>query len=547
MTEQAETGSVSRFFCIFAAAKRRTTGRLRALPPTDNEITIQNRNMSQKALLMILDGWGIGNHSKGDVIFNTPTPYWDSLLAKYPHSQLQASGENVGLPDGQMGNSEVGHLNIGAGRVVYQDLVKINKAIKEGTIMDNTEIRNAFGGAKESGKAIHFMGLTSNGGVHSSLDHLFALCDIAKEYGLEKVFIHCFMDGRDTDPRSGKGFIEELESHCAKSAGKIASIIGRYYAMDRDKRWERVKIAYDLLVNGEGTQATDMAAAVQASYDADVTDEFIKPIHNSAVDGTIKEGDTVIFFNYRNDRAKELTTVLTQHDMPEAGMHTIPGLRYFCMTPYDASFTGVHILFDKENVNNTLGEYLSSLDKKQLHIAETEKYAHVTFFFNGGREEPYEGEERILVASPKVATYDLKPEMSAYEVKDKLVEAIRSQEYDFIVVNYANGDMVGHTGVYEAIEKAVKAVDACVRDTIEAAKEAGYEAIIIADHGNADNAINPDGTPNTAHSLNPVPCIYVTSKTDAHVADGRLADVAPTILKIMGLPQPAEMTGHALI
>ncbi len=503
--------------------------------------------MAKKALLMILDGWGIGNQSKGDVIFSTPTPYWDSLISNYPHSQLQASGENVGLPDGQMGNSEVGHLNIGAGRVLYQDLVKINKAIKEGTILDNPEVKSAFSYAKENGKAIHFMGLTSDGGVHSSLDHLFALCDIAKHYGLEKVYIHCFMDGRDTDPRSGKGFIEQLQAHCDKSAGAIASIIGRYYAMDRDKRWERVKVAYDLLVNGEGEKATDLAAAMQASYDADVTDEFIKPIVNANVDGTIKDGDAVIFFNYRNDRAKEITTVLTQQDMPEAGMHTIPGLQFYCMTPYDASFTGVHILFDKENVNNTLGEYLSSLNKSQLHIAETEKYAHVTFFFNGGRETPYEGEERILVASPKVATYDLKPEMSAYEVKDKLVEAIKSEKFDFIVVNYANGDMVGHTGIYEAIEKAVKAVDDCVKDTVEAAKAADYEVIIIADHGNADNAINPDGTPNTAHSLNPVPCVYVTSRQGATVADGILADVAPTILKIMGIEQPAEMTGHALI
>ncbi|WP_305277241.1 2,3-bisphosphoglycerate-independent phosphoglycerate mutase [uncultured Muribaculum sp.] len=503
--------------------------------------------MAKKALLMILDGWGIGNHTKGDVIYSTPTPYWDYLVNTYPHSQLQASGENVGLPDGQMGNSEVGHLNIGAGRVVYQDLVKINKACKDGSILKNPEIVNAFSYARDNGKAIHFMGLTSNGGIHSSLDHLFALCDIAKHYGLEKVYIHCFMDGRDTDPRSGKGFIAELEEHCAKSAGKVASIIGRYYAMDRDKRWERVKIAYDLLVHGEGKKATDMVEAMQESYNEDITDEFIKPIVNANVDGTIKEGDAVIFFNYRNDRAKEITTVLTQHDMPEAGMTTIPNLQYYCMTPYDASFTGVHILFDKENVTNTLGEYLSSLDKKQLHIAETEKYAHVTFFFNGGREAPYESEERILVASPKVATYDLKPEMSAYEVKDKLVDAIKSQEYDFIVVNYANGDMVGHTGIYEAIEKAVKAVDECVKDTVEAAKEADYEVIIIADHGNADNAINPDGTPNTAHSLNPVPCIYVTSRKDAKVENGILADVAPTILKIMGLPQPADMTGHALI
>ena len=380
--------------------------------------------MAHKALLMILDGWGIGDHSKGDVIYSTPTPYWDSLLADYPHSQLQASGENVGLPDGQMGNSEVGHLNIGAGRVVYQDLVKINKAIREGSIMDNPEIKSAYSYARDNGKALHLMGLTSDGGVHSSLDHLFALCDIAKTYGLEKVYIHCFMDGRDTDPRSGKGFIEQLQAHCEKSTGVIASIIGRYYAMDRDKRWERVKIAYDLLVKGEGKQADDMVAAMQQSYDEDVTDEFIKPINNSTVDGTIKEGDAVIFFNYRNDRAKELTTVLTQHDMPDEGMHTIKDLQYYCMTPYDASFTGVHILFDKENVDNTLGEYLSSLNKHQLHIAETEKYAHVTFFFNGGREAPFEGEDRILVASPKVATYDLKPEMSAFEVCDKLTAAI---------------------------------------------------------------------------------------------------------------------------
>ena len=503
--------------------------------------------MAHKALLMILDGWGIGDHSKGDVIYSTPTPYWDSLLADYPHSQLQASGENVGLPDGQMGNSEVGHLNIGAGRVVYQDLVKINKAIREGSIMDNPEIKSAYSYARDNGTALHLMGLTSDGGVHSSLDHLFALCDIAKTYGLEKVYIHCFMDGRDTDPRSGKGFIEQLQAHCEKSTGVIASIIGRYYAMDRDKRWERVKIAYDLLVKGEGKQADDMVAAMQQSYDEDVTDEFIKPINNSTVDGTIKEGDAVIFFNYRNDRAKELTTVLTQHDMPDEGMHTIKDLQYYCMTPYDASFTGVHILFDKENVDNTLGEYLSSLNKHQLHIAETEKYAHVTFFFNGGREAPFEGEDRILVASPKVATYDLKPEMSAFEVCDKLTAAIASEKYDFIVVNYANGDMVGHTGVYEAIEKAVVTIDECVRDTVEAAKKAGYEVIIIADHGNADNAINADGTPNTAHSLNPVPCVYVTDDKNAKVENGRLADVAPTILSIMGLKQPAEMTGHSLI
>ena len=495
---------------------------------------------------MILDGWGIGNHTHSDAIYSTPTPYWDHLLATYPHSQLQASGENVGLPDGQMGNSEVGHLNIGAGRVLYQDLVKINKAIASGAILDNPEIRNAFTYAKESGKAMHFMGLTSTGGVHSSFEHIFALCDIAKKYGLDKVYIHCFMDGRDTDPRSGKGFIEKLTEHCAKSTGVIASIIGRYYAMDRDKRWDRVKVAYDLLIDGTGKQVTDMVKAMQESYDEGVTDEFVKPI-NSAVDGTIKEGDAVIFFNYRNDRAKELTIALTQHDMPEQGMHTIPGLQYYCMTPYDSSFTGVHILFPKENVDNTIGEYVSSLNLKQLHIAETEKYAHVTFFFNGGREAPFEGEDRILVPSPKVATYDLQPEMSAPEVADKLAAAIAEDKYDFVVVNFANGDMVGHTGVYTAIQKAVQTVDKCVEKVIETARAHGYEAIIIADHGNADFAENADGTPNTAHSLNPVPCVYVSDDKKATVENGILADVAPTILHIMGLPQPAEMTGKNLI
>ncbi len=501
--------------------------------------------MAQKAILMILDGWGIGRRDKGDVIFNTPTPYIDSLMSEYPHSQLQASGENVGLPDGQMGNSEVGHLNIGAGRIVYQDLVKINKAIEDNSILNNKEIINAFSYAKNNGKSIHFMGLASDGGVHSSLTHLFALCNIAKEYDLKDVYVHCFMDGRDTDPKSGAGFIADIQNHCKKSTGEVASIIGRYYAMDRDKRWERVKEAYDLLVNGVGKHATDMVMAVEESYAEGVTDEFIKPIINSSIDGRIKEGDVVIFFNYRNDRAKELTIVLTQHE--ENGMKPISGLQYYCMTPYDASFTGVHILFDKENVENTLGEYLSKSGKTQLHIAETEKYAHVTFFLNGGRETPYENEERILVASPKVATYDLKPEMSAYEVNEKLVEAISTEKFDFIVVNYANGDMVGHTGVYEAIEKAVIAVDNCVRNTVEAAKEHGYEVIIIADHGNADNALNADGTPNTAHSLNPVPCIYISNRKDAIVKDGILADIAPSILKIMGLAQPKEMTGISLI
>ncbi len=500
-----------------------------------------------KALLMILDGWGIGDRQKDDVISMTPTPYWDSLMANYPHSQLQASGENVGLPDGQMGNSEVGHLNIGAGRIVYQDLVKINNAIKDGSIKENPQIKAAYEYARSHGKALHLMGLTSNGGVHSSLDHLYALCDIARDYGLDKVYLHCFMDGRDTDPRSGKGFIEEVQEHCSRSAGVIASIIGRFYAMDRDKRWERVKVAYDLLVKGEGKQATDMVKAMQESYDADVTDEFVKPINNATVDGTIKEGDVVIFFNYRNDRAKELTVALTQHDIPEQGMTTVPGLQYYCMTPYDSSFKGVYILFDKQDVANTLAEYLSNRGKKQLHIAETEKYAHVTFFFNGGREAPFEGEDRILVPSPKVATYDLKPEMSAFEVADKLTAAIAEEKYDFIVVNFANGDMVGHTGIYPAIEKAVVTIDECCRQVVEAAKAHGYGTIIIADHGNADHALNADGTPNTAHSLNPVPFVYVSDDRNAKVENGRLADVAPSLLHILGLPQPAEMTGHDLI
>lgn len=504
--------------------------------------------MAKKALLIILDGWGIGDHKHDDAIYNTPTPYWDSLLKTYPHSQLQAGGESVGLPDGQMGNSEVGHLNIGAGRIVYQDLVKINKAIASGSIMDNPQVKAAYEYAQKTGHALHLMGLTSTGGVHSSLDHIFALCDIAKKYDLKKVYLHCFMDGRDTDPRSGKGFIEALQNHCKQSAGEIASIIGRYYAMDRDKRWDRVKVAYDLLVEGKGEQAHDMVAAMQESYDNDVTDEFIKPINNADIDGTIKEGDVVIFFNYRNDRAKELTVVLTQHDMPEEGMHTIPNLQYYCMTPYDSSFKGVHILFDKEDVSNTLAEYLSNLGKKQLHIAETEKYAHVTFFFNGGREAAFPGEDRTLVPSPKVATYDLQPEMSAFEVKDKLVDAIKTDKYDFIVVNFANGDMVGHTGVYQAIQKAVETLDSCLRDVVETAKEMGdYEVIIIADHGNADHAENADGTPNTAHSLNPVPFVYVTEQAGHTTENGILADVAPSILHIMGLPQPKEMTGHDLI
>ena len=505
--------------------------------------------MANKVLLMILDGWGIGNHTKADAIFSTNPQFINNLTAAYPHAELRTDGENVGLPEGQMGNSEVGHLNIGAGRVVYQDLVKINRACRDNSILNNPEVVAAFEYAKANGVNVHFMGLTSDGGVHSSLDHLFKLCDISKHYGIENTYIHCFMDGRDTDPKSGKGFIEALENHLKGSAGTIASIIGRYYAMDRDKRWERVKVAYDQLVEGVGEKATDMVAAMQKSYDEGVTDEFVMPIvrvdENGNAVGTIKPNDMVIFFNYRNDRAREITVALTQQDMPEQGMHTMP-LYYCCMTPYDASFTGLHILFDKENVNNTIGEVVSNLGLSQLRIAETEKYAHVTFFLNGGREAEFAGESRILVASPKVATYDLQPEMSAYEVADKLVVALGEQKYDFICLNFANGDMVGHTGIYEAIEKAVKAVDSCVEKVVTAAKENGYEVVMIADHGNADNAINPDGTPNTAHSLNPVPVVVVSDRV-AKVENGILADVAPTVLQLMGVEQPKEMTGHSLV
>lgn len=506
--------------------------------------------MNKKALLMILDGWGIGNGSKADVIASTPTPNWDKIIATYPNSYLLASGEHVGLPDGQMGNSEVGHLNIGAGRVVYQDLVKINIACRDNSIMQNPEIINAYTYAKENNKKMHFLGLVSDGGVHSSQDHLNKLLDIAKSYGIEDAYVHCFMDGRDTDPKSGKGYLEQLEAHTQYSAGKIASVIGRYYAMDRDKRWERVKEAYDLIVKGIGTPTTDPVAAMQASYDAGVTDEFVKPIvvtdDNGKPLATIESGDVVIFFNYRNDRAKELTIVLTQEDMHEYDMHTIP-LEYYCMTPYDSTFKGLKVLFDKDNVQNTMGEYVASLGLKQLRIAETEKFAHVTFFFSGGREAEFEGEERILIPSPKVATYDLMPEMSAYGIKDALVAELNKNKFDFIVLNFANGDMVGHTGVREAIVKAVEAVDDCMGQVVEAAKANDYEVIIIADHGNADNAENEDGSPNTAHSLNPVPIVYVTNRPGAAVENGILADVSPTICQILDIPKPTEMTGKGLL
>ena len=518
----------------------------------DNPITDKDIH-AKKALLIILDGWGIGDKSKSDVIAQTATPYMDYLKANYPNSELQASGLYVGLPEGQMGNSETGHLNIGAGRVVYQDLVKINLACADNSILENPEIKSAFGYAKENGKRLHLMGLTSTGGVHSSFDHLLKLIDIAAMYGIENCYIHCFMDGRDTDPRSGKGFIADLQQHIDEAGvGTIASVIGRYYAMDRDNRWERIKVAYDLLVNGKGRQVTDMVAGVQSCYDAHTeehknTDEFMEPLVNSHVDGRIQEGDVVIFFNFRNDRARELTIVLTQQAMEEQGMKTISNLQYYCMTPYDDSFTDLHILFPKENVSNSLGEYIASKGLRQLHAAETEKYAHVTFFINGGREEPFAGEDRILVNSPQVDTYDQKPEMSAFELKDKVVEALKTDKYDWVVVNFANADMVGHTGVYTAIESAVKVIDQCLSEVVETAKTMGYETIITADHGNADHALNADGTSNTAHSVSPVPFIYVTANKNARVSSGALPDVAPSILHIMGLQQPKEMTGKCLI
>jgi len=498
---------------------------------------------------MILDGWGIGDGTVSDVISSVPTPNLDFYKKNYPNSRLFASGEDVGLPEGQMGNSEVGHLNIGAGRIIYQDLVKINKECKTGEIKKNKVLTEAFSYARENNKQVHFLGLMSDGGVHSLDKHLYSLCDMTKDYDLKNVFIHGFGDGRDTDPRSGIGYMKNLLDHLKKSNGKVASFIGRYYAMDRDKRWERIKEGYDLIVNGTGIPAADIINGMQKSYDAGVTDEFMKPIvvvdNNGNPVGKVKEGDVIVFFNFRNDRAKELTITLTQKDLPEYGMKTIP-LYYCTMTPYDASFKGLHVIYPKENADNTIGEVLAKAGKHQLRIAETEKYGHVTFFFSGGREEKFKNEDRILIPSPKVATYDLQPEMSAYLVKDAVIKEIETQKYDFICLNFANGDMVGHTGVYEAIKKAVATVDECAGAVVKAARNKGYEVLIIADHGNADKAINEDGSPNTAHSLNPVPCILV-SDDYKKISEGILADVAPTLLKIMGIKIPKDMSGKILV
>ena len=498
--------------------------------------------------LIIMDGFGLSDEVKGNAVRGANTPVLDRLNGEYAHTRLSASGLDVGLPAGQMGNSEVGHTNIGGGRVVFQDLPRISRAIEDGTFFENPAYNAAMDACLEKGTALHLYGLLSNGGVHSTVEHVWALLKMAGIKGLKRVYLHCFLDGRDVSPTSGADFVAEAQKKCAElGVGKIATVMGRYYAMDRDKRWERVKEAYDLLVKGEGKQATDMVAAMQEAYDEGVTDEFMKPHVRVDVQGRpvgrIQSGDAVIFINFRNDRAKELTTVLTQAEIE--GMKPLD-LFFATMTPYDPTYTGVHVLFPKENVPDTIGEWVSKQGLKQLRIAETEKYAHVTFFLNGGREAVFEGEERILVPSPKVATYDLQPEMSAYEVADKLAAALAERKYNFVCLNFANGDMVGHTGVYEAIIKAVHAVDDCVKTVVQAAKTAGYEVVIIADHGNADNAVNADGSPNTAHSLNPVPIVVVSDRV-ASVQNGVLADVAPTVLSLMGVEPPAAMTGKSLI
>lgn len=510
--------------------------------------------MSKKVILIIMDGWGIAKvgEENRSAILAANTPFYDSILQKYPHSKLEASGLAVGLPDGQMGNSEVGHTNLGAGRVVYQDLVKINLAVSEGTLAHEPALAQALDYAKEHGKKLHFIGLVSDGGVHSHIDHLKGLCKIAADRGLSDVFVHAFTDGRDTDPKSGLGFLTELTESMAQSTGRIASITGRYYAMDRDKRWERVKLAYDAMVHGEGKHvpAADVLKAVQASYEEGVTDEFITPIIATNADGSplalIQDGDVVLCFNFRTDRGREITQVLTQQDFHEQNMHKL-NLKYITMTNYDDTFKGVDVIFDKDNLNNTLGEVLESAGKKQIRIAETEKYPHVTFFFSGGREKPFEGESRLLCPSPKVATYDLQPEMSAFDIRDAIVPELVKEEVDFVCLNFANPDMVGHTGVFEAAVKACETVDQCVQAVVTTGLEHGYSSIIIADHGNSDYMSNDDGSPNTAHSLNLVPCILVDNEYQKPINNGKLADIAPTILALMGIAQPAEMTGTSIL
>jgi len=505
--------------------------------------------MNKKVILLILDGWGITQDPKVSAIYNAKTPFINSLYDNFPNSELRTDGEHVGLPEGQMGNSEVGHMNLGAGRIVYQNLAKINIAVREGSLAKETELIKAFEYAKTNGKNVHFLGLLSNGGIHSHINHLKGLLDAANDYGLSDVFVHAFTDGRDCDPKSGKYFINDIQEHMSKTTGELATITGRYYAMDRDKRWERVKLAYDALVNGIGTQSTNAEQSILDSYAADVTDEFIKPVVMTDADGnpkaTIQPDDVVIFFNFRTDRGRQLTDVLSQADKAEFGMQKLP-LYFVTLTNYDETFQNINVVYNNDNIENTLGEVLETAGKQQIRIAETEKYPHVTFFFSGGREQEFEGEKRLLCPSPKVATYDLKPEMSAYEIRDAIVPELEKGDVDFVCLNFANGDMVGHTGVFEAAVKACEAVDICTKDVVTAALENGYTTLLIADHGNCETMINPDGTPHTAHTTNPVPLILIDKELNS-IKNGILGDIAPTILDLMGVDQPKEMTQQSLL
>jgi 2,3-bisphosphoglycerate-independent phosphoglycerate mutase len=505
--------------------------------------------MNKKVILMILDGWGVTQDPKVSAVAQANTPNFDSLIQKYPHAQLLTHGMNVGLPEGQMGNSEVGHMNLGAGRIVYQDLAKINLAVQNNSLIQEPVLQQAFDFAKQNNKPVHFIGLLSDGGVHSHINHLKGLLTAADEYGIKEKYVHAFTDGRDVDPHSGKGFVTEIEGHLEKTGGKLASIIGRYFAMDRDNRWERIKKAYDLIVHGKGKKSQNAIEAMQESYDQDVTDEFIEPIVITDSNGdpvaTLKDDDVVIFFNFRTDRGRQLTDALTQQDFPEFEMKKMP-LYFVTLTKYDDRFTNINVVFRKENIKTTLGEVLEYMGKTQIRIAETEKYPHVTFFFSGGREKPFKGEKRIMCNSPKVATYDLQPEMSAYEIRDKIIPEINSHSADFICLNFANPDMVGHTGILKAAIKAVEVVDECLGDVVNAAIKNDYSVLVIADHGNSEVMINPDGTPNTAHTTNPVPVILV-DKDVKSMKDGVLGDMAPTILKLMGIPKPELMTQHPLI
>lgn len=505
--------------------------------------------MNKKVILMILDGWGKSPDPKVSAIDNAKTPFIDSLYKKYPNANLLTDGMNVGLPEGQMGNSEVGHMNLGAGRIVYQDLAKINLAVKENTLKDEKVLKDAFSYAKANNKSVHFLGLVSDGGVHSHISHLKGLISAGENFGLDKMFVHAFTDGRDVDPKSGLGFLVDLNVFCADKNAQLATVIGRYYAMDRDKRWERVKLSYEVMVNAEGQKSMDISQTMQESYDEGITDEFIKPIVMVGPEGRaktkIQEDDVVIFFNFRTDRGRELTQVLSQVDMHELNMHKL-NLYYVTLTNYDDSYKGIKVVYDKEHIKETLGEVLEKAGKKQIRIAETEKYPHVTFFFNGGREVPFDGEQRILCPSPKVATYDLKPEMSAFEIRDAIIPELKKGDVDFVCLNFANPDMVGHTGDMKAAIKACETVDSCANSVIQTALENGYSIIVIADHGNCETMINPDGSPNTAHTTNPVPLILVDPEIK-EVKDGVLGDIAPTILKLMGIPQPEVMTRKALV